>query len=174
MKKIAALIVLLTAAYVAYPYFALYRLGEALRAQDIDAVESKVDWAGVRQGVRDDVNAALLAKVKPDDANPFAGLGVALAGKLASPVVDATVTPDGLVAIVAAEKPTLTTLLTQLYVSAPRGRPLPRLIHSAFSGLTSFDATVMPHGTTSQDDAIRLQLKLDGGYWVLTRVHLPA
>jgi hypothetical protein len=74
MKKIAALIVVLAAVYVAYPYFALYRLGEALQTQDLEAVEGKVDWPRVRQGVKDDVNAALLAKVKPDDANPLAGL----------------------------------------------------------------------------------------------------
>ena len=173
MKKIAALIVVLAAAYVAYPYLALYRLGEALRGQDFDAVAGKVDWAEVRQGVKDDINAAVLARVKPDDASPLAGLGVALVGKLASPVVDAAVNPAGLVAVAAADKPTLITLLTRLYVAAPGDRPLPRLTHSAFSGLTAFDATVMPRGAASPDDAIRLRLELEGGYWMLTRIRLP-
>jgi hypothetical protein len=174
MKKIAGLFVLLAAVYVAYPYFALYRLGEVLRTQDVDAVEGKVDWPRVRQGIRDDVNAALLAKVKPDDANPLAGLGVALAGKLASPVVDATVTPAGLVGVANADRPTLATLVTQLYVSAPADQQLPHLIRSAFSGLATFDATIMPRGATSDDGAIHLRLELEGGYWMLTRIRLPA
>jgi hypothetical protein len=174
MKKIALLIVVLVAAYVAYPYLALYRLGKALRGQDLDAVENKVDWTRVRQGVKDDANAALLARVKPDDANPLTGLGVAIVGKLASPVVDATVTPAGLVAVAVADKPTLATLVTQLYVPAPADRPLPRLTHSMFSGLVAFDATVMPRGVTSPDGAIGLRLELEGGYWMLTRVRLPA
>jgi len=174
MKKIAALIVFLVAVYVAYPYFALYRLGEALRAQDLDAVEGKVDWPRVRQGIKEDVNAALLARFKPDDANPLAGLGVALAGKLAGPVVDATVTPAGLVAVANADRPTLATLVTQIYVSAPADRVLPRLIHSAFVGVATFDATVMPRGATLDDGAIQLRLELEGGYWMLTRIRLPA
>jgi hypothetical protein len=174
MKKIAALIVVLAAFYVAYPYFALYRLGEALRAQDLEAVEGKVDWPRVRQGIKDDVNAALLAKVKPDDTNPLAGLGVALAGKVASPVVDATVTPSGLIAVANADRPTLETLVTQIYVSGAVDRPLPRLIHSAFSGPATFDATIRPREATSDDGAIHLRLELEGGYWMLTRIRLPA
>jgi hypothetical protein len=174
MKKIAGLLVFLVAVYVAYPYFALYRLGEVLRTQDADAVESKVDWPRVRQGIKDDVNAALLAKVNPDDANPLAGLGVALAGKLASPVVDATVTPSGLIAVANADRPTLATLVTQIYVSGSVDQPLPRLIHSGFSGPATFDATIMPRGATSDDGAIHLRLELEGGYWMLTRIRLPA
>jgi hypothetical protein len=174
MKQIAALFVVLAALYVAYPYFALYRLGEALRVQDLDAVEGKVDWTRVRQGIKDDVNAALLAKIKPDDTNPLAGLGVALAGTLASPVVDATVTPAGLVAVANADRPTLATLVTQIYVSGSVDRPLPRLMRSAFSGLATFDATLMPSGATSDDGAIHLRLGLEGGYWMLTRIRLPA
>ena len=174
MKKIAALILILAAAYAAYPYFALYRLGEALRAQDLDAVEGKVDWLRVRQGIKDDVNAAVLAKVKPDDTNPLAGLGVALAGTLASPVVDATVTPAGLVAVANADRPTLTTLVTQIYVSGSGDRPLPHMIRSAFSGPATFEATIMPSGATSDDGTIYLRLELEGGYWMLTRIRLPA
>jgi hypothetical protein len=173
MKKIVVLIVALVAAYVAYPCLALYRLGEALRGRDLDAVESKVDWPSVRQGVKDDVNAALLARVKPDEANPLAGLGVAIVGGLASQVVDATVTPAGLVAVAAADKPTLATLLTRLYIAAPDDRSLPQLTHSAFGGLASFEATVTPRGATSPDGAIHLRFELEGGYWMLTRVRLP-
>jgi hypothetical protein len=174
MKKIAAFLVFLTAVYVAYPYFALYRLGEALRTQDVEAIDGKVDWTRVRQGIKDDVNAALLDKVRPDDANPLAGLGVALAGKLASPVVDAAVTPAGLIAVANADRPALATLVTQIYVSGSVDRPLPRLIRSGFSGLATFDATIMPSGSTSADEAIHLRLELGGGYWVLTRIRLPA
>jgi Protein of unknown function (DUF2939) len=174
MKKIAAFIVVLAAIYAAYPYFALYRLGEALRAQDLEAVAGKVDWMRVRQGVKEDVNTVLIAKVKPDDTNPLAGFGVALAGTLASPVIDATVTPAGLVAVANADRPTLATLVTQIYVSGSGDRPLPRLTHYAFSGPATCDATVMPSGATSDDRAIHLRLELEGGYWMLTRIRLPA
>ena len=173
MKKLGLLFLVLLATYAVYPYFALYRLSEALRVQDLDAVEAKVDWPKLRQGIKDDVNAALVAKVKPEEGDALATFGVALAGKLASPVVDAAVTPAGLVAVAAADRPTLTTLATQVYVSTPADRPSPRLVQSGFSGFTAFEATVMPRGATAEGDAIRLRFQLEGGYWMLTRIHLP-
>jgi hypothetical protein len=174
MKKLFLLLIpVIVVACAAYPYLALYRLGEALRAQDLDAVEAKVDWPKLRQGIKDDVNAALVAKAKPEEGDPLAALGVALAGKLAGPIVDAAVTPAGLAAAAAADRPTLTTLATQLYVSTSADRSLPRLVQSGFSGLGSFEATVMPRGATARGDAIRLRFELESGYWMLVRVHLP-
>ena len=173
MKKLALLTLVLLAGYAAYPYFALYRLGEALRAQDLDAVEAKVDWLRLRQGIKDDVNAALVAKVKPEEGDDLAAFGIALAGKLAGPVIDTAVTPAGLVAVAAADRPTLTTLATQVYVSTSPDPPLPRLAGSSFSGLAAFEATVMPKGADGDDRAIRLRFELEGGHWMLTRIHLP-
>jgi hypothetical protein len=173
MKKFVAVILLLLAAYAAYPYFALYRLGEALQAHDVDAVEAKVDWPRVRQGVKDDINSALVAKVKPEEGNGFAALGVALAGKLAGPFVDAAVTPAGLVAAMNADRPTLRTLVTQVYISTTADRPLPRLVQSWFSGLATFETVVAPGGANSEEDRIRLRFELEGGYWTLTQVRLP-
>ena len=173
MKKLVPVILVLLAAYAAYPYLALYRLGEALRAEDMDAVEVKVDWPKLRQGVKDDVNAALVAKVKPEDGDDLAAFGIALAGKLASPVIDAAVTPAGLAAVAEADRPTLAALVTQVSVSASPGRPLPRLVGSSFGGLTAFEATVMPDGTDDERRAIHLRFELEGGYWMLTRIHLP-
>lgn len=173
MRKLLLLIPALLAAYAAYPYLALYRLGEALRARDLDAVEAKVDWPKLRRGIKDDVNAAVVAKVKPEEGDALAAFGIALAGKLASPVVDAAVTPAGVAAVASADRPTLTTLATQVYVSNSADRSLPRLVQSGFGGLTAFEATVMPRGATAESDAIRLRFDLEGDYWMLTRIHLP-
>ena len=161
------------AVYAAYPYLALYRLGEALRTHDLDAVETKVDWVRLRQGVKDDVNAALVAKVMPEDGDSFAAFGLALAGKLASPVVDASITPTSLAAVATADRPTLTALITRIYVSTSPDKPLPQLVGSSFDGLTTFEATAMPRGAEGEGRAIRLRFELEGGYWTLTRIHLP-
>lgn len=173
MKKLLLLIPIFVVAYAVYPHLALYRLGQALRAQDVDAIEAKVDWPKLRQGIKDDVNAALVDKVKPEEGDELAAFGIALAGKLASPVVDAAVTPVGLAAVAAADRPTLTTLATQIYVSNTADQSLPRLVQSGSTGLTIFEATVMPRGATAEGDAIRLRFELEGGYWMLTRIHLP-
>ncbi|HEX4507056.1 MAG TPA: DUF2939 domain-containing protein [Alphaproteobacteria bacterium] len=174
MKKFAAaILVLLLAAYAAYPYLALYRLGEALRARDPDAVEAKVDWPKLRQGIKDDINAALIAQVQPQEGDDFAAFGIALAGKLASPVIDTGVTPAGLAAAASADRPTLAALVTQVYVSRSSGRALPHLAGSSFSGFTAFEATVMPDGMADERRAVQLRFELEGGYWMLMRIHLP-
>ena len=48
-KGLIAGIILLIAAYVAYPYLALHRLGDAVRRSDVAAVDSKVDWPALRR-----------------------------------------------------------------------------------------------------------------------------
>jgi hypothetical protein len=88
-------------------------------------------------------------------------------------MIDAAVTPAGLVAVAAADKPTLAALVTRVYVSTSSDRPLPRLTGSSFSGLTSFEATMMPDAAADEGRAVRLRFELEGGYWMLTRIHLP-
>jgi len=80
---------------------------------------------------------------------------------------------DALVAAMGADRPTLETLVTQVYISTSTDRPLPRLVQSSFSGLAAFDAVVAPKGTNSEEDRIRLRFEFEGGYWMLTRIHLP-
>ena len=45
--------------YLLWPYLTLYRLDRAIGAADEIALEQLVDWAAVRDGLRDVMNAAL-------------------------------------------------------------------------------------------------------------------
>ena len=66
--------------YLLWPYVTLYRLDRAIGAADEIALEQLVDWAAVRDGLRDDMNAALGQALR-DGEGPVEG---ALAGALAA------------------------------------------------------------------------------------------
>ena len=66
----------------------------ALRDGDVSALEARVAWDSVRQGLRGDLNAMLLQKINADaatDKSSGAAFGTGLAVMLGPVVVDRTV-----------------------------------------------------------------------------------
>lgn len=95
----AAVALALVAAYAISPYLAMGALRAAAVDGDRDRLEELVDFPRVRESLKADLNAALLAKMKSDPDmrdNPFAGLGLALAPMIVDRTIDAYVTPAGL------------------------------------------------------------------------------
>jgi Protein of unknown function (DUF2939) len=94
MRKvlIAPLVILL--AYFAWPLTAAWQLRTAVKANDVPAIESKVDWTTLRANLKQTIGSNL----KEKSANPEYGLlKRALIGTLAPAaagvVIDTTVTP---------------------------------------------------------------------------------
>jgi hypothetical protein len=139
-------------AYLAYPYYSLYQLGDALRRGDGPAVESKVDWPRVRAGIKQDVTASLATDPAAD------GLGgavtAALAGVFLDSMIDARFSPTALAKA----------------AGMAHGEQLPSVDWAFFDGPTSFAARVHALGMT---ETIRLRLELEGFAWTVTRVFLP-
>jgi hypothetical protein len=108
-KPILCTLVLLAAAYIAYPYLALYRLQAAIANGDTARLAALVDWDQVRQGLKDDIAEQLVQEpVDPPELaeqpvartqNAVAALppfGSSFIKGIASKAVDETVTPDAL------------------------------------------------------------------------------
>jgi hypothetical protein len=102
-----AALTFVSVAWIAWPYYAFYKLAVAFRAGDIPGLEAGVAWDNVRQGLRSDLNALLLQslKVDPNDKNtePGAALGTGLAAVLGPTIinqlVEGYITPQGVTAI---------------------------------------------------------------------------
>jgi hypothetical protein len=98
---------LLAIIWIGWPYYTLYNLAVAFRTDDIATLESDVAWDSVREGLRSDINAALLqllsANVDNGKNEPSVALGVGLAGVLAPAIVNQMVvgyvTPQAIAAI---------------------------------------------------------------------------
>jgi hypothetical protein len=150
------------AAYVAFPYVTLYRLGSAIRSADAATLESLVDWPAVREGIKEDV--CDLAADAPGPANgaelpPF---GASFIRGVASGAIDQAVTPQALLAATAMSTST-----------PPRRSPRGADVHvkwAFFDSPTTFMVSLQPPGQT---EPIRLELDLQHGEWRVQRVWLP-
>ncbi len=111
MKRSAlGLLVFLAMAYVlALPYITVYQIRQAVKARDSVALSEHIDFPSVRQSLKDQLNATLMSKMQSEEMknNPFAALGMALAGPLVDKMVETYVTPTGVEQLLAGEKPSI-------------------------------------------------------------------
>jgi hypothetical protein len=102
MRKLLIIPLLLFAAYFAWPAAAAWQLRVAVKARDLPAVESKVDWGLLRANLKQTIGANL----KEEGANPqrglFASAIIRALGPLAADVaIDLAVSPQTLARVLA-------------------------------------------------------------------------
>jgi len=109
-KSAFGVLVFLVLAYVfALPYITLYQIKQAVDERDSVALSEHIDFPSVRQSLKDQLNATLMGKMQSDEMknNPFAALGMALAGPLVDKMLDVYITPAGVEQLLAGEKPSI-------------------------------------------------------------------
>lgn len=106
-KSVIAIVVAVVSAFlIAYfvsPLLAVRGLVEAAKAGDEAALERKVDFPALRQSMKDEMNARLVAEMRRDlgdRGSALGGLGMLLAPSLISSAVDTLVTPKAVAAMV--------------------------------------------------------------------------
>lgn len=178
MRKVGLLLAALVLAYAAYPYWSLYRLGEALKVGDESALKHYVDWSAVRSGLKEDFSGMLSRNtgraIGAGESEAAIGglIASAIAGALLDAVVDALVTPEGLAAMIREGR-------------AREGAPVPDghsgqrpRVHEAlrehlsfafFSGPGTFEAVF----ETEKGDQVVAVMQLNGMRWQLVRLRLP-
>ena len=65
MRRLFLLILILLAVYVAYPYWTLHRLEQALLSNNAEALKRIVDFPAIRASMKDQVEGRLLEKSDP-------------------------------------------------------------------------------------------------------------
>jgi len=110
MRKLAmtvsALLLAVALYYYAAPHLAVLGLREAILKGDSVELGDRVDFARVRQSIKDQLNATVLEKSSEELAsNPFGALAMGLASKLVEGMVDSYVTATGLAALAKGRKP---------------------------------------------------------------------
>ncbi|SEQ51748.1 Protein of unknown function [Ectothiorhodospira magna] len=96
----------LAGGYFYAPYYTVSQMQAAVEANDPDRLARYVDFPALREDVRQSLNQMLareLAEFRRD--NPFGNLGVAVAGALLKPLVDAVVSPTGVATIMEGHVP---------------------------------------------------------------------
>ena len=112
MKKGKVVLGIAAGLFVLYvgaaPYITLYQMKSAADRHDGEALSEHIEFASVRQSIKDQMNAVFAKNVTKDAElknNPIAVFGAALAGMMVDKMVDAYVTPAGITQLMAGEKP---------------------------------------------------------------------
>lgn len=170
-RLVFSAIVSLAMVYAAYPYFALYRLVNAVSAGDAEALSTLVAWHAVREGVKEDICDAALDMPAAEAGNSAAlrPFGYSFVRGIAANVVEANITPEAL-------------------VSAARSSPAEPSVHAEpavvgngmklnwafFNSPRQFSVAFGMPGQTGPDSELRIQMELRRATWVVTRAWLPS
>lgn len=101
---VGAVLLLAIVCYGASPYYSFWRFREALRNADRDGINAHVDFPALRESMKRELHARLFPQAtseKPKKKNRWEALLQNAAPTLIDTLVDAYVTPDGIVALLA-------------------------------------------------------------------------
>jgi hypothetical protein len=146
-------------AYIVYPYVTLARLGAALGSGDAQTLETLVAWGQVREGIKEDICDDVSDVSGGTGLRPF---GFSFTRGIAANVVDAHVSPHGILAAVRHFDPANLTL-----------GALSGVKWAFFESPTQFVAELKQPGMAADAPPVRVQMELHGFAWKVTRVWLP-
>lgn len=176
LSAIAAVVVgLFLTAYFASPLLAVRGLISAAKAGDEAGLERRVDFPALRDSMKAEMNARLVAEMRKDLGDKdkaLGGLGMLLAPSLISSAVDTLVTPRAVAAMVTeAREPQAKDALGQ---ARPKAEADGDTIKRGYSyrGLNTFAVTL--HEEAHPDRRLSLLLERRNlFFWKLAGVELP-
>ncbi|MDG9925433.1 MULTISPECIES: DUF2939 domain-containing protein [unclassified Pseudomonas] len=177
-KPLAIVAAVLFAVFIAAgPYITVFQIKQAAKARDAEAMAEYVDFLSVRASLKDQLNAFVMKRAAESENlknNPFAALGMALAGTFVEKMVDSYVTPDGLTALMAGdkpEKPGSRPPTTDRPESSGGSEKEPFANASyGYEGFSKFVVEV----TDKQGEAVRFILRREGLFgWRLSDIRVP-
>lgn len=182
MKGLKYLIIAAIAILVAYygysPYLTVHAMKNAGENRDGEALAEHIDFPSVRQSIKEQVNVKLLQMVNDEsNENPIGALGVAFGGMLVDKLVDAYVTPAGLIQMMEGDTPEdvvadgITSDVTGRDADdKDPGKPFENAYYT-YESLDKFTATVEDDAS---GDEIRFVLRRSGfASWKLTEILIP-
>lgn len=151
--------------YFLSPSMAMSSLRSAALEGDKDELTERIDFPAIRQSLKDQFNAHLMAEMAKKKNDGFAGLGAAMAAAMVGPMIDGMITPDGMKTMVKAGK-----FPKPGDAVGPANDPDLKWAVSR-KGFDKFTAT--PQGKNGQK-VPTLVFKRDGFSWKLTDIEIPS
>ncbi|MFM9941006.1 MAG: DUF2939 domain-containing protein [Hyphomicrobiaceae bacterium] len=191
---LSALLLVLAGGYAATPFVTLWQIREAVRAGDVKTLEQKVDWAAVRQSLKQSSGATRAALAEYSDVANAAGtkpglwqrIKNAAAPMFADPLIDRYVTAEGAPQIYAWRQSWREKVRPTLGLAEPKsvldGTPMAgtgldrvlsvarRLDRAAFVSPTRIEAELRDR--YREDRRWKAVLELQDWSWRLTEVHV--
>jgi hypothetical protein len=169
--------VVVAGAYYGSPHWTMHQLQAAARAGEGDRLARYVDFPAVRESIKTQLQTMMIKKMQNDDmkANPFAAMGMMLAGGMVNMLVDGMVTPEGVATMVnsgKAKPPAMAA--TPFPKTEPSGDPDKRpRIERHYDGLGVFKVEM--HDPQTDATTLTLVLNREGWFdWKLKAVRFAA
>jgi hypothetical protein len=86
------------------PGLAMKGLKDAALAGDKEELRDRVDFPAIRESMKSQMRAMMLAEMAKEKDNPFAAMGMAFAGAIIDPMIDGMISPDGIKVMVESGK----------------------------------------------------------------------
>ncbi|CDO37262.1 DUF2939 domain-containing protein [Novosphingobium sp. KN65.2] len=151
--------------YLASPVLAMSGLHDAVMSGDKDEMKERVDFPSVRESLKSQMRAYLVAEMaKEKDDNPFGALGAAFAMSLVDNLIDGIVSPEGMKAMVESGK-----MKGPEDTSSGGGRDVEWVIERH-----GFDRFVAVPEVDEGEKVPRMIFKRDGVGWDLVEIEIPA
>lgn len=177
-KPILCTVVLLAAAYAAYPYVALYRLQAAIRSGDPDRIAAMVDWDQVRDGLKDEI-AEQVIDAPPelpeqpvghtqDAVAPLPPFGSSFIKGIASNAVDEAVSPNNVAKMIRTRAEAETSDPESISADSLKGA---QVSWAFFDSPDTFKLWLRT--AAAGPDPVKLRMELRDGAWKITRIWLP-
>ncbi len=158
--------------YAASPYVAMYQLKLALETGDTARLERRIDWASVREGLKQDIADGIIGPVQTQLAsNTLPQFGASFMAGIANSMIEHDVTPQNLIAVIrqSQDRP-------QDH-NGPHvdglGSMLQCLTTASFEGPASFNVVIATASDDPDEGHLRLRLELQNGTWRVVRAWIP-
>lgn len=182
MKGLKYLIIAAIAIFAAWYAYSPYQTVHAMKAagvnRDGEALAEHIDFPSVRESIKEQINARLLNVVKEEsEENPVKALGAAFGGMLVDKLVDAYITPAGLIEMMEGDRPE--DVVADDIASKVTGRNTAdedekKPFQDASYSYESLDRFVASVKDDKSGEEIRFVLRRSGiSNWKLTEVLLP-
>ena len=175
-KPIISALVVITVAYMAYPYVALYRLEAAFRSGNPASVAAMIDWDQVREGLKEDISEQVVgipaqpvgtAQTASATLPPF---GASFMKGIASSAVDSVVTPESMARMVQSKDEPASEEPDALQAVSLQNA---RIAWAFFESPATFTLWLRTPGEAAGEDPVKARMELLEGEWKITRVWLP-
>jgi hypothetical protein len=158
------------------PFLAVNSLKSAIESRDLESIEKQVDFPALRVSLKEQVKASMMKSLQEEmSTNPFAALGIALAGPMVDSMVDATVTPAGLRQLLASGSlPDANKQITgeQVGEASVPSRDIFKSVSMAYQSFNRFQVSIKP--SEADQKPVKLLLSRDGLVnWRLNGISLP-
>lgn len=165
---VVAVLVLLLGYVVATPYLTVAQMQAAAQARDGKTLAEYIDFVAVRESLNTQLTAMLANEMSQSTEDDAMGLlGAAFGSKIIELLLDAIVTPEGLVAVLNGDP--MTDVLDQNATQSST-TSANTTVSMGYQSLDTFDVTIT---NTDTQSATTLLLRRDGLSWRLSEILLP-